>query len=257
MTGTFPRADIAEQALESPQPRQSSDQARATVSQGTNDPVPLDAWDLTRSWGKGDSRVCVIEHLELTLEPGSLTWIGGANGVGKTTLLRVIAGLISPTAGHVRVFGSHAERDRRAYQQRLAFLSASSTGLYARLTVRKQIDYWARIAFVPIAQRSEAVEKVIYDFSLESLSDRRLDRLSMGQRQRVRLGMTFVKEPDLVLLDEPRNSLDTEGAAMLVAAIRRVCERGGAVLWCSPLGEPLGLRFDRRLVLEDRKLRPS
>jgi len=199
----------------------------------------------------------VLENLELTLEPGSLTWVGGANGAGKTTLLRVIAGLISPTSGHVRVFGFHPERDRRAYQQRLAFLSASSTGMYARLTVCKQIDYWARIAFVPRAQRAEAVAEALHDFSLEDLSDRRVDRLSMGQRQRVRLAMTFVKEPDLVLLDEPRNSLDTEGAATLVAAIHRVCARGGAVLWCSPLGEPLGLRFDRRLLLEDRKLRPA
>jgi ABC-2 type transport system ATP-binding protein len=199
----------------------------------------------------------VLEDLELTLEPGSLTWVGGANGVGKTTLLRVIAGLISPTAGHVRVFGLHPERDRRAYQQRLAFLSAGSTGMYARLTVRKQIDYWARIAFVPRSRRAEAVQRTMYDFSLDGLSDHRVDRLSMGQRQRVRLAMTFVKEPDLVLLDEPRNSLDTQGAAMLVAAVSGVCARGGAVLWCSPLGEPLGLRFDRRLVLEDGRLRLS
>ncbi len=172
----------------------------------------------------------VIDDLELTLEPGTLTWIGGSNGVGKTTLLRVLAGLIGPTEGHVHIFGLHPEHDRRAYQRRLSFLSATGTGLYARLSVRQQIDYTARIAFVPRERRPVAVEESLRRFSLLELARHRVDRLSMGQRQRVRLAMTFIKEPDLVLLDEPRNSLDSEGTAMLVAAVREVVERGGAVL---------------------------
>jgi ABC-2 type transport system ATP-binding protein len=215
---------------------------------------PLDAWNLTKVWGRKPGK-CVIDDLELTLEPGTLTWIGGSNGVGKTTLLRVLAGLIGATEGHVHVFGLHPERDRRAYQKRLSFLSATGTGLYARLSVRQQLDYTARIAFIPRDRRSAAVEEYLWRFSLVELADHRVDRLSMGQRQRVRLAMTFIKEPDLVMLDEPRNSLDSEGAAMLVAAVREVAQRGGAVLWCSPLGESLGLRFDQQMVLEGGKLR--
>ncbi len=215
---------------------------------------PLDAWNLTKVWGRKPGNR-VIDDLELTLEPGTLTWIGGSNGVGKTTLLRVLAGLIGPTEGHVHVFGLHPERDRRAYQQRLSFLSATGTGLYARLSIRQQIDYTARIAFIPRDRRAAAVEESLWRFSLLELAEHRVDRLSMGQRQRVRLAMTFIKEPDLVMLDEPRNSLDSEGAAMLSAAVREVTQRGGAVLWCSPLGESLGLRFDQQMVLEHGKLR--
>lgn len=215
---------------------------------------PLDAWDLTKVWGR-KSGERVIDDVQLTLEPGSLNWIGGANGVGKTTLLRILAGLIGPTKGFVISFGLHPERDRRAYQRRVSFLSASGTGLYARLSVRQQIDYTARIAFLPGDRRSAAVERSLERFSLLELARHRVDRLSMGQRQRVRLAMTFIKEPDLVLLDEPRNSLDSEGTAMLVAAVREVSRRGGSVLWCSPLGESLGLRFDQRMVLDGGKLK--
>jgi len=236
------------------------------VSPGESDPrreesdyawPPLDAWNLTKVWGKKPGNR-VIDGLELTLEPGTLTWIGGSNGAGKTTLLRVLAGLIGPTEGHVRMFGLHAEHDRRAYQQRLSFLSATGTGLHARLSVRQQIDYWARIAFVPRERRPAAVEESIRRFALVELADQRVDRLSMGQRQRVRLALTFVKEPDLVLLDEPRNSLDEEGTATLVAAVGEVVRRDGAVLWCSPFEERLelkGLDFDRQMLLEHGKLR--
>ena len=216
--------------------------------------TPLHAWDITKVWGRKPGNR-VIDKLELTLEPGTLTWIGGSNGVGKTTMLRVLAGLIGPTEGHVHVFGLRSEHDRRAYQQRLSFLSATGTGLHARLSVRRQLDYTARIGFVPRERRPTAVEESIRRFSLTELADHRVDRLSMGQRQRVRLAMTFIKEPDLVLLDEPRNSLDSEGSAMLVAAVHEVVGRGGAVLWCSPLGESLGLRFDRKMILDQGKLK--
>jgi len=214
---------------------------------------PLDAWNLTKVWGRKPGNR-VIDGLELTLEAGTVTWIGGSNGVGKTTLLRVLAGLIGPTEGHVYMFGLHPEHDRRAYQQRLSFLPATSTGLHARLSVRRQLDYTARISFVPRERRAAAVEESIKRFSLTELAEHRVDRLSMGQRQRVRLAMTFIKEPDLVLLDEPRNSLDGDGTAMLVAAVHEVAGRGGAVVWCSPLGETLGGRFDRQMVLERGKL---
>jgi ABC-2 type transport system ATP-binding protein len=113
--------------------------------------------NVTKIWGRKPGNR-VIDDLELTLHPGTLTWIGGSNGVGKTTLLRVLAGLIGPTEGHVHMFGLHPERDRRAYQQRLSFLPATSTGLHARLTVRRQLDYTARINFLPREQRPTAVE---------------------------------------------------------------------------------------------------
>jgi ABC-2 type transport system ATP-binding protein len=228
----------------------------STPAPAENDYVwpPLDAWNLTKVWGRNPGNR-VLDDLELTLEPGTLTWIGGSNGTGKTTMLRVLAGLIGPTEGHAYVFGLHPERDRRAYQQRLSFLSATGTGLHARLTVRQQLDYTTRICFIPRDRRPAAVEESLERFSLLELAAHRVDRLSMGQRQRVRLAMTFVKEPDLVMLDEPRNSLDSEGAAMLIAAVRGVAQRGGAVVWCSPLGESLGLRFDQQLVLEHGKLK--
>jgi ABC-2 type transport system ATP-binding protein len=76
----------------------------------------------------------------------------------------------------------------------------------------------------------------------------------MGQRQRLRLAMTFLPEPDAILLDEPRNSLDDDGYAVLNQSVDAALERGATVLWCSPRGEDRVLRFDASYTLEGGKL---
>jgi ABC-2 type transport system ATP-binding protein len=215
--------------------------------------LPLEVYDLTKTWKK--TKNLVLDGVEMSLEPGSVTWIAGRNGAGKTTLLRILAGLIGAEQGMVRAFGLHPERDRRAYQQRVGFLSAGNTGIYARLTVRQQLDTWARIAFVPREVRAEGVEAAVTAFELDELGDRRSDRLSLGQRQRLRLAMTFVAQPDLVLLDEPATSLDGEGGEVLARAIATVAARGGACLWVTPTGDSPKYDFTTHLLLEAGKLR--
>ena len=79
----------------------------------------------------------------------------------------------------------------------------------------------------------------------------RADRISMGQRQRLRLALTFLHSPDLVLLDEPLSSLDEAGTETLRTCIEDVRRRGGAVLWCSPGSDQDQASFDRRLWLQD------
>jgi ABC-2 type transport system ATP-binding protein len=214
--------------------------------------LPLEVFGLTKTWKK--PQLELFKDLDLLLEPGATAWVGGRNGVGKTTLLRILAGLIGPDTGMVRAYGLDPARNRREFQRRVAFLSAGNAGLYARLTVRAQIDMWARMAFVPREARAAAVARNLNDFALEELAERRSDRLSMGQRQRLRIAMTFVNDPDVVLLDEPRSSLDGEGGDLLAAAIGRTAARGGVVLWVSPTGEDLNFPFSERYILEGGKL---
>jgi ABC-type multidrug transport system ATPase subunit len=231
----------------------------AVPDQALDVPPPLDLMSVHKAWGKRKKRNPVLRGVDLTLEPGAFAWIGGRNGAGKTTLLRVASGLIGAEEGYVLSFGLDPMRDRREFQKRVAFLSAGNTGMYARLTVRIQIDTWARISFVDRNKRPEAVQRAIEEFDLVELADARCDRISMGQRQRVRLAMTFVSEPDLVLLDEPGTSLDDEGHAVLGKAIEATRARGGAILWVSPSGDEAQAKaeFTERHILEDGRLVPA
>lgn len=196
----------------------------------------------------------VLTDVSLALKAGTVTWIGGRNGVGKTTLLRIAAGILVAQAGTVRLDGLDPIRDRGAYQRRLGFLSAGDRGLNARMTVTQQLDYWARLSYVPRAQRPLTVADAITTFGLEELAKRRVDRMSMGQRQRVRLAMALLHAPQLVLLDEPRNSLDEDGYEILNQAIAAVANRGAAVLWCSPRGEDRIMHSDASYSLEHGRL---
>lgn len=198
----------------------------------------------------------VLDRVDLSLAPGDAVLIGGRNGAGKTTLLRMLSGLLAPDEGAVELNGLSPERNRRAYQSRIGFLSAGTSGLYARLTVRQHLAYWSRLAFIPRPNRHAIIEASLDDFDLRGLAARRVDRMSMGQRQRVRIAMTFLHAPALVLLDEPASSLDTEGTALLRRAAIRTVAGGGALVCCSPQDDTAGIRFDRVYHVRDGHLVP-
>jgi ABC-2 type transport system ATP-binding protein len=196
----------------------------------------------------------VLDELDLELRPGTTTSVDGRNGAGKTTMLRIAAGLIEPERGRTDVWGVTALENRARYQRLVSFLPAGDRGLYARLTVRRQLEFWTHITMLPRQRVELAVERALDDFDLRALSDRRVDRMSMGQRQRLRIAMTFLPDPELVLLDEPLTSLDADGARLLAAAIEALVARDGAVLWCSPSGEEQHVPVDARWTLIDGKL---
>lgn len=193
----------------------------------------------------------VLDGIDLTAAPGTAVLLTGRNGAGKTTLLRLASGLITPDSGEVRVRGLSPERSRREFHRRVALLSPGNSGLYARLSVRRHLDLAGRLALMARPERAEAIERVIDDFELRPLANGRVDRLSMGQRQRVRVAMAFLHQPQLVLLDEPGTSLDEPGVGVLNAAVSGLLERGGAAIWCEPAGSRSDFAFDRRLKLEE------
>jgi ABC-2 type transport system ATP-binding protein len=212
----------------------------------------LELADLYHKW-KGP-KPPVLDDVSLTLRAGEVTWIGGRNGVGKTTLLRLAAGILLPQRGSVHIGELTPQSKGNRYRRQIGFLSAGDRSLQARLRVRQQLDYWARLAYVPRERRRELVDVSLQRFGLEELAERRVDRMSMGQRQRIRLAMAFLHEPIVLLLDEPRNSLDDDGYRLLGEQIGWAAAGGGTVLWCSPRGEDRVLTSDIGYTLEDGRL---
>jgi len=216
----------------------------------TLETAALEMRGIERSWGERR----ILTGVDLTIPRGTVAWLGGPNGAGKTTLLRVAAGILLPDRGSVALCGLDPERQRRQYHRRLGFLSAGDRGLYARLTVRQNLDIAARLFHVPRREHAAALERTIERFSLHELAARRVDRISMGQRQRVRIAMTFIHDPDLALLDEPHTSLDDEALGLLESAMIECCVRGGSVLWCSPASRDLPLPANVRHTMVDGRV---
>ncbi len=213
----------------------------------------LNASGIVRRWGDAE----VLRGADLLLPPGVRAFLGGRNGAGKTTLLRICAGLVEPNEGEVRINGLHPVRDRLAYQRLLGYLPAGNGGLYARLTVRQNLEFWASLALLRGGARREAVAQSLRAFELEGMERNRVDRISMGQRQRVRLAMTFLHQPEVVLLDEPHTSLDDEALSLLRDALDVHHAKGGTALWCAPASSQAEIDADVALMVEDGIVVPA
>jgi ABC-2 type transport system ATP-binding protein len=213
-------------------------------------PTTLKLQGIAKRWG---SQV-VLDGVDLGIDPGTAVQVSGRNGTGKTTLLRIAVGLIQADTGSVELEGLHPVRDRRTYQSRLGFLSAGDRGLYARVSVRDHLRLWARLALLPRSRTSEVIDRALARLELRDLAGRRVERLSMGQRQRVRLAGVFLHDPRIVLLDEPRTSLDSDGIRLLTSLLEDFRSQGGAVVWCSPTAERAELGFDAAYTLDGGRL---
>lgn len=210
---------------------------------------------VSKRWGRRADPI--LEHVHVSIPTGTIVSVVGKNGVGKTTLLRIAAGLIDPDRGRVELDGLGPRRNRAEYQRRLGFVSAGYGGLYARLTVEQQLELGARISLVRRDERRPRCHEAMLRFGLVKLARKRVDRLSMGQRQRVRLALAFLHEPRLVLLDEPWNSLDPDGANLLGLTLLQLRSAGGTALCCTPTGAELEngpARPDTVLRIEDGRV---
>jgi ABC-type multidrug transport system ATPase subunit len=110
---------------------------------------------------------------------------------------------------------------------------------------------------LPAYDRRAVVDRTIERCDLASFADRRVERVSTGQRLRLRLALTFLHEPAVVFLDEPAIALDDDGLIVLAAALERLKARGGGALWCAPSVTDPPIAFDERHVLEGAVLRPE
>jgi len=175
------------------------------VEADANAPLPIAVRDLTKRYGT----VMAVDHISFTLKPGSTVALLGGNGAGKTTTIAMLLGLIRPTAGEVRVFGTDMGHDRYNVAQRMNFQSPY-VDLPARLTVKENLKVYAEL--YGIANAAERIAYVAQHLQIEELLDRQTGKLSAGQKTRVGLAKALLNAPELLLLDEPTASLDPDTA---------------------------------------------
>ncbi len=167
----------------------------------------------------------VIQGLDFTASGGEVVAVLGPMGSGKTTLLMLLAGLLPPWRGAVRVAGRPAGSPEA--RRLVGLLFQSPDDQLFNPTVEEEIAYALLTAGVPRAEAVEAARRVARSLGIEALLPRRPRRLSYGQRKLVALASILVYEPRVLLLDEPLSNLDAEAAERMLRAIRRHAEEGG------------------------------
>jgi len=180
----------------------------------------------------GDKRV--LEGLELEVPNGGFVLVTGPNGSGKTTLLRLCAGLAAPTGGKLEVDAPRGS---------IGFL-AHEPLVYRELTALENLDLYGRL--YRIRERRERCGAMLERFGLWRSRNERAGTFSRGMLQRLAICRTFLHDPDLLLLDEPFDGLDTEGAKMLYL---KLAEHGYTALVATHDPGSLAIRATARLAL--------
>ena len=206
----------------------------------------------TRKLTKRYDGIVAVDELDLMVGKGSVTALLGGNGAGKTTTLSMLLGLLTPSSGEIFIFGEDFVGNRFHALSRMNF-SSPYVDLPQRLTVRQNLNVYAKLyGFRNVAP---VVDRLARDFDLTDFLDRRLRRLSSGQKTRVSLAKAFVNEPDLLLLDEPTASLDPETASWIRDFLKSYCkERGASILLASHDMREVELLCEDVLLLRKGKL---
>ncbi len=168
---------------------------------------------LTKSFGPRTA----LRGIDLRVAAGSSVAIFGPNGAGKTTLIKILATILKPSSGNIRLDGRDIQRNTEEIR-RLVGVITHQTFLYSNLTAYENLDFYGRMFDVP--HRRARIHEVLDIVGIPSRIHDRVDTLSRGTQQRISIARLLLSKPRIILLDEPETGLDQQATALLWNALR-------------------------------------
>ncbi|MET4130505.1 ribosome-associated ATPase/putative transporter RbbA [Roseovarius sp. MBR-6] len=169
----------------------------------TEGPPAIEAEGLTMRFGN----FTAVDDVSFCIEQGEIFGFIGSNGCGKTTTMKMLTGLLTPSAGSARLFGTPLGADGLVARRRVGYMSQAFS-LYGELTVRQNLKLHADLFQLPRAERSPRVEVLLDRFDLRDVADAAPDALPLGVRQRLQLAVAVLHAPEILILDEPTSGVD-------------------------------------------------
>jgi ABC-2 type transport system ATP-binding protein len=210
--------------------------------------------DLMKTFRRGTGEVVTaLDDVSLEIGPGILTALVGPDGAGKTTLIRLTAGLLRADGGELKVLGVDVAADPQQVQERIGYMP-QRFGLYEDLTVQENLDLYADMHGVPSEQRQARYPELMQMTALGPFTSRLAGRLSGGMKQKLGLACTLIRSPELLLLDEPTVGVDPLSRRDLWEIILRLVRDEGLTVLVSTSYLNEAERCDRSLVLREGKL---
>lgn len=207
------------------------------------------AQDLQKQFGA----VTAVQSVSLEVQPGEVVGLLGPNGAGKTTTLRMLTGVLSPTAGQVMVRGWDVRAQPLEAKRCIGFLSGD-TQLYQRLTPREVLRYFGRLYGMTESSLALRIAALIADLEMSSFADRPCRTLSSGQKQRANIARALLHQPDVLMLDEPTAALDVVSGQFIHEAILRERAAGRAILFSTHFMNEAERLCDRIYLLHEGRI---
>ena len=208
----------------------------------------IEVQSLTRRFGG----LTAVDRLSLEVRPGELFGLVGPDGAGKTTTLRMLAGVLRPTEGDALLDGISVAREPERVKHRIAYMS-QRFGLYTDLTVRENLDFYADLYRVPRSQRPARLERLFRFSGLGPFRDRLAGRLSGGMKQKLGLSCALIHQPRILLLDEPTFGVDPVSRRELWLIVHEMVAEGVTALVSTAYMDEAE-RFDRLALLHRGRL---
>lgn len=186
----------------------------------------LDIVDIKKSYGEGEGRIEVLKGINLSIEKGEFCVLLGPSGSGKSTLLNIIGGIDDPDSGDISILGekmSHMkEKDLTKYRRNHLGYVFQMYNLIPNLTVRENIEVGAYLSDNPLN-----IDELLDTLGLKEHQDKIPNQLSGGQQQRTSIGRAIIKNPDILLCDEPTGALDYNTSKEILKLIETVNQKYG------------------------------
>ena len=186
---------------------------------------------LTKDLTKSFNRQNVVDRITLSVEKGEMFGLVGPDGAGKSTAIRMLCGILSPTAGKGWVAGFDLEKERQLIKRRIGYLSQSFT-LYGDLTVDENIEFFAGIHGVGMFKKRR--DELLEFTRLTPFRGRLAEALSGGMKKKLALACTLIHTPDIIFLDEPSTGVDPVARGELWSILSSILERGVTVFMTTP-----------------------
>ncbi len=204
---------------------------------------------LTRYYGK----MVAVQGLNLTVPKGSLFGLIGPNGAGKTTTLRMLAGLLEPSAGEISINGNVISHDWHELRKQIGYMP-DFFGVYEDLLVWEYLDFFARCYELPDKRRKQVVDELLELVDLQEKRNAYVHTLSRGMLQRLCLAHALVNDPDVLLLDEPASGLDPRARVEMRELLRELGAMGKTVVLSSHILSELAELCDSIGIIEKGRL---
>lgn len=170
-----------------------------------------------------------VDGLDLVIERGMIYGFLGPNGCGKTTAMRMLTGLLTPTEGTVEVLGLSVPKDAETLKYKIGYMTQTFS-LYGDLTVQENLNFMATIYGLTGAERKQRIGEVMERYDLTDLKGRFAGKMSGGQRQRLALATAVLHQPQLLFLDEPTSAVDPESRRHFWEQLFDLVEGGTSII---------------------------
>ncbi len=197
--------------------------------------------------------IMAVSDVSFTCQPGRVFTLLGPNGAGKTTTLRMLATMLKPTSGTIKIAGFDTVKEPVKVRSKIGFLTGS-TALYDRLSPNEIIKYYADLHGMDGKKFKERKEKLFKLLGIDEFANRKIGKLSSGMKQKVSIARTMIHDPEVVIFDEPTVGLDVITARSIIQLIRRCKEEGKTIIFSTHIMGEVSLLSDDLAIIHKGKL---